>query len=78
MRAAIDGASAVSTHFYLIIYSTGLRRNAAYKFRLQAQNEEGKSPWSDEVSYFTLPDIPGPPLRPALKGRLLPHSFKIR
>ena len=47
-------------------------------FLLQAQNEEGKSPWSDEMSYFTLPDIPGPPLRPASKGRLHPHSFKVR
>ena len=58
--------------------STGLRRNAAYKFRLQSQNEEGKSPWSDDVAFFTLPDVPGPPLRPASKGRIHPHSFKVR
>lgn len=58
--------------------SQGLRRNMAYKFRLQAQNEEGSSPWSDEVSFLTLPDVPGPPLRPATKGRLHPHSFKVR
>ena len=75
----------ISGHGFLPVYtgsdtshiSTGLRRNASYKFRLQAQNEEGKSPWSDEVSYYTLPDIPGPPLRPASKGRLHPHSFKV-
>lgn len=58
--------------------SQGLRRNMSYKFRLQAQNEEGVSPWSDEVSFLTLPDVPGPPLRPATKGRLHPHSFKVR
>ena len=76
----------ISGHGFLPIYngpetshiSTGLRRNAAYKFRLQAQNEEGRSPWSDEVSYLTLPDVPGPPLRPASKGRLHPTSFKVR
>ena len=75
----------ISGHGFLPVYtgsdtshiSTGLRRNASYKFRLQAQNEEGKSPWSDEVSYYTLPDVPGPPLRPASKGRLHPHSFKV-
>ena len=76
----------ISGHGFLPVYtgsdtshiSTGLRRNASYKFRLQAQNEEGKSPWSDEVSYYTLPDVPGPPLRPASKGRLHPHSFKVK
>ena len=75
----------ISGHGFLPVYtgsdtshiSTGLRRNASYKFRLQAQNEEGKSPWSDEVSYYTLPDVPGPPLRPASKGRLHPYSFKV-
>lgn len=76
----------ISGHSFLTVYngsdtshiSTGLRPNAAYKFRLQAHNEEGKSPWSDEVTYLTLPDVPGPPLRPASKGRLHPHSFKVR
>ncbi|XP_059082249.1 fibronectin type-III domain-containing protein 3A-like isoform X2 [Tigriopus californicus] len=55
-----------------------LRRNTKYKFRLQAINEEGESPWSDSVVYSTLPDIPGPPVRPASKGRIHPSSFKVR
>ena len=76
----------ISGHGYLPVYTgtemqhicNGLRRNAAYKFRLQAHNEEGKSPWSEEVWYETLPDRPGPPLRPASKGRLHSNSFKVR
>ena len=44
----------------------------------QACNEEGKSSWSEEVTYTTLPDLPGPPLRPAHKGRIHPNSFKVR
>merc|ERR1712020_188132 len=31
-----------------------------------------------EVWYETLPDRPGPPLRPASKGRLHSNSFKVR
>jgi hypothetical protein len=76
----------ISGHGFLPCYtgpnchyiSTGLRRNTQYRFRLQAENEEGRSPWSDEVCYLTLPDVPGPPLRPASKGRLHPNSFKVR
>ena len=57
---------------------TGLRSNTQYRFRLRAQNGEGMGPWSDEACYTTLPDVPGPPLRPASKGRLHAHSFKVR
>ena len=57
---------------------TGLRSNAQYRFRLRAQNGEGLGPWSEEACYTTLPDVPGPPLRPASKGRLHAHSFKVR
>ena len=57
---------------------TGLRSNAQYRFRLRAQNGEGMGPWSEEACYTTLPDVPGPPLRPASKGRLHAHSFKVR
>ena len=58
--------------------TTGLRRNTAYKFRLQAANEEGRSVWSEEVSFQTMPDKPSPPLRPASKGRIHTNSFKVR
>jgi hypothetical protein len=64
-----------SGHGFLPLYngagssykSQGLRRNTAYRFRLQAINEEGKSPWSQETCFWTLPDVPGPPQRPASK-----------
>ena len=57
---------------------TGLRSNTQYRFRLRAQNGEGMGPWSEEACYTTFPDVPGPPLRPASKGRLHAHSFKVR
>jgi len=58
--------------------STGLRRNTAYRFRLQALNDEGKSAWSEEAIYTTSPDAPSAPLRPGLKGRIHANSFKVR
>ncbi len=30
------------------------------------------------MQFQTLPDVPGPPLRPASKGRLHPTSFRVR
>ncbi|XP_071530089.1 fibronectin type-III domain-containing protein 3A-like isoform X6 [Panulirus ornatus] len=47
----------------------GLRRNADYKFRLCAHNDEGTSPYSDITCYPTLPDRPKPPSAPTMKGR---------
>ncbi|XP_046676648.1 fibronectin type-III domain-containing protein 3A isoform X2 [Homalodisca vitripennis] len=55
-----------------------LRRHTAYKFRLRAQNEEGSSQWSEEVSYRTLPGRPAPPSRPFVKGRVHAHYFKVK
>ncbi|KAG7174397.1 Fibronectin type-III domain-containing protein 3a-like [Homarus americanus] len=52
-----------------------LRRNADYKFRLCARNDEGTSPFSDIVCYPTLPDRPKPPSSPTVKGR--PKSTKL-
>lgn len=53
----------------------GLRRNADYKFRLCAHNDEGTSPFSDITCYPTLPDRPKPPSAPTVKGR--PKSTKL-
>jgi hypothetical protein len=47
-------------------------------FQLRAQNEEGHSKWSEEVVLATLPDRPGRPNKPSLKGRLGPHGFRVR
>lgn len=46
--------------------------------QLRAQNEEGTSRWSEEVTYRTLPSRPGPPSRPSVKGRIHAHSFKVK
>ena len=43
--------------------------------QLQASNEDGASPWSDEVKYRTLPDKPQPPPRPQVKGKVHSRSF---
>lgn len=48
------------------------------RLQLQAQNDDGISRWSDEVSFCTAADRPAPPLRPSVKGRILSHGFKVR
>ncbi|KAL3846896.1 hypothetical protein ACJMK2_017848 [Sinanodonta woodiana] len=55
----------------------GLRRNAAYKFRLAAKNEEGQSKWSEIVAYHTSPDRPSPPGKPQIKGKIYANSFRV-
>lgn len=54
-----------------------LKRNAKYKFRLSASNDEGSGPWSPVVSFSTLPDKPDPPGKPYLKGRSHSTFFKV-
>ncbi|CAL8127421.1 unnamed protein product [Orchesella dallaii] len=73
-------------HGFLAVYNGSapqsicidLKRNTKYKFRLKAQNEEGHSKWSEEVVLSTLPDRPGPPHKPTLKGRVHAYGFKVR
>ncbi|CAL1288525.1 unnamed protein product [Larinioides sclopetarius] len=54
-----------------------LMHNTSYKFRLCASNDEGSSPWSQVVSYSTLPDKPDRPGKPCLKGRTHSSFFKV-
>ncbi|KAM6427160.1 fibronectin type-III domain-containing protein 3A isoform 1-T2 [Liasis olivaceus] len=54
-----------------------LRRNTSYKFRLFAHNTEGKSSPSEVVEYSTSPDKPGPPSKPAVKGKIHSHNVKV-
>ncbi|XP_053129615.1 fibronectin type-III domain-containing protein 3A [Hemicordylus capensis] len=54
-----------------------LRRSTAYKFRVFAHNTEGKSGPSEVVEYSTSPDKPGPPSKPAVKGKIHPHNVKV-
>ncbi|KAK7882929.1 hypothetical protein WMY93_029103 [Mugilogobius chulae] len=54
-----------------------LHRSTKYKFRVAAYNSEGKSNPSQVVEFVTKPDAPGCPSRPAIRGRVQPHSFKL-
>ncbi|XP_077164430.1 fibronectin type-III domain-containing protein 3A-like isoform X2 [Paroedura picta] len=54
-----------------------LRRSTSYKFRIFAHNTEGKSGPSEVVEYSTCPDKPGPPSKPAIKGKIHPHNVKV-
>lgn len=73
-------------HGFLAVYSgnateikkDGLRRNSEFRFRLQAQNDEGKSTWSETATFQTLPDRPCAPSKPFVKGKMHAHSFKAK
>ncbi|KAG8187970.1 hypothetical protein JTE90_025738 [Oedothorax gibbosus] len=54
-----------------------LSHHTMYKFRLNASNDEGSSPWSQVVEYTTLPDRPGKPGKPIIKGRTHSTYFKM-
>lgn len=55
-----------------------LTRATDYRFRLCAQTDDGQGPWSPEVVFRTRPERPGPPGRPAARGKPLPRSFRLR
>ncbi|CAH1175829.1 unnamed protein product [Phaedon cochleariae] len=55
-----------------------LRQCSEYSFRLKSKNDGGVSPWSEEVTYYTLPDRPSRPSKPVVKGRIHAHSFKLK
>ncbi|XP_067102005.1 fibronectin type-III domain-containing protein 3A isoform X1 [Osmerus mordax] len=54
-----------------------LHRSTKYKFRVVAYNSEGKSNPSVVAEFTTCPDIPCSPSRPAIRGRVLPNSFRV-
>lgn len=45
--------------------------------QLFAYNSEGKSSPSEVVEHSTNPDKPGPPSKPAVKGKIHSHSVKV-
>ncbi|XP_055713651.1 fibronectin type-III domain-containing protein 3A isoform X2 [Phlebotomus papatasi] len=75
-----------SGHGYLPMYTgretvyecVNLRRATVFHFRLKAENEVGSSPWSDEVIYRTLPERPGRPGKPQVKGKIHATNFKAK
>lgn len=54
-----------------------LRRSTLYKFRVFAENSEGKSNPSEIVEYSTASEKPGPPSKPSVKGKIHTHSIKV-
>lgn len=77
---------AAQGHGFLPVYSgpdcayvcDRLRRATEYRFRLRCETADGKGPWSPEVSYSTLPERPGPPGRPAPRGKIHSRAFRLR
>lgn len=73
-------------HGYLPCYTgpdthyecTNLPRATGFLFRLKAGNESGPSPWSPDVYYYTLPDPPGRPAKPQVKGKIHATHFRIK
>ncbi|CAH2066329.1 unnamed protein product, partial [Iphiclides podalirius] len=73
-------------HGFLPVYTgtecsydcTSLRRASDYRFRLRCENADGQGPWSQEVTYRTLPERPGAPGRPAPKGKIHSRAFRLR
>lgn len=55
-----------------------LRRATSFQFRLRAENEAGQSPFSDEITFKTLPERPGRPQKPQVKGKIHANHFKVK
>lgn len=55
-----------------------LRRATSFQFRLKAENDAGPSPYSDEVTFATLPERPARPQKPQVKGRIHANQFKVK
>ncbi|XP_069468994.1 fibronectin type-III domain-containing protein 3a-like isoform X2 [Ambystoma mexicanum] len=53
-----------------------LRRSTLYKFRVFANNSEGRSNPSEIVEYSTTAEKPGPPSKPSVKGKI--HALNIK
>uniref|UniRef100_A0ACB8GDX6 Fibronectin type-III domain-containing protein 3a n=2 Tax=Sphaerodactylus townsendi TaxID=933632 RepID=A0ACB8GDX6_9SAUR len=54
-----------------------LQRSTKYKFRVIASNLEGKSNPSNVADLTTKPDKPSAPLKPAVKGKILPQGVAV-
>lgn len=55
-----------------------LRRASSFQFRLRAENESGQSQFSDEVTFQTLPERPGRPPKPQVKGKIHANHFRVK
>lgn len=55
-----------------------LQRATDYQFRLASKTEAGQSPWSEEITVTTLPEQPGRPSKPQIKGKIHAYNFKVK
>jgi fibronectin type III domain-containing protein 3 len=55
-----------------------LSRATSYQFRLASKTEAGQSPWSEEITVVTLPEQPGRPSKPQVKGKIHAYNFKVK
>jgi len=61
------------------MYECGnLERASPFQFRLRAENDSGNSPWCDEVVFKTLPERPGRPPKPTVKGKIHATYFRLK
>lgn len=75
-----------SGHGFLTVYSgreisyecQNLQRATSFQFRLKAENDAGQSTPSDEVTFQTLPERPGRPTKPTVKGKIHATHFKVK
>jgi fibronectin type III domain-containing protein 3 len=57
---------------------TRLQRATSYQFRLASKTDSGQSSWSDEIAIVTLPEAPGRPSKPIVKGKIHAYNFKVK
>lgn len=57
---------------------TRLQRATSYQFRLASKTDSGQSSWSDEIAVTTLPEAPGRPSKPIVKGKIHAYNFKVK
>lgn len=76
-----QGAQGYMNAYYgpeIIYECTRLQRATAYQFRLGSKTDAGQSPWSDEITISTLPEQPGRPSKPQVKGKIHAYNFKVK
>ncbi|KAF5398711.1 hypothetical protein PHET_07561 [Paragonimus heterotremus] len=54
-----------------------LRRNTRYRFRLAASNVDGRSKWTELVTFSTLPDRPSAPCNLRLANSIRPTRLSV-
>lgn len=81
LQMSNQGAQGYMNVYYgpeIIYECTRLQRATAYQFRLGSKTDAGQSPWSEEITISTLPEQPGRPSKPQVKGKIHAYNFKVK